>query len=398
MKNALLILKLALADLWYDRKLSGCMIIALVAVITPLLLLFGLKHGVIANLQGNLLKNPVNLEIRMLGNRSYDDSWIDQVRGQPQTGFVIGQTRSLSAVVSLRHDNGRFLENVEMIATAAGDPLVSGLELPDEHAIFLSARAAGSLNVQSGDRLVMIVRRTASDGPRSTTFPVIVAGQLSEENFGRHAILVRMPLQLGIERFIDGTVDSIDDGITLNTPAVYARARIYARDIDSVQPLDSWLNAQGIQTSSRLNEIDQVRVINSLLTLLVGVIASTGIIGCLVSLTGTFITNLDRKRRDMALLRLLGFNNLSVSAYVMTQAWLLTSAAFFTGLLAWFAIATVLNAELQKNTSTAGFTSQLATEHLLIALLITWTVATLASVWGALSAIAIQPAESLREV
>ena len=50
-----LLAALAIRDLWHDRQVSLCIVAALVAVIAPLLLLFGLKHGVVSQLRGELL-------------------------------------------------------------------------------------------------------------------------------------------------------------------------------------------------------------------------------------------------------------------------------------------------------------------------------------------------------
>ncbi|WZB70456.1 hypothetical protein WJ968_33725 [Achromobacter xylosoxidans] len=55
------------------------MIATLVAVIAPLLLLLGLKHGVVSSMQDELARDPRNLEIRMLSSGSYDQAWVDEL-------------------------------------------------------------------------------------------------------------------------------------------------------------------------------------------------------------------------------------------------------------------------------------------------------------------------------
>lgn len=407
MNNPALLFRLALADLWHDRKLSFCMIIALVAVITPLLLLFGLKHGVVSHLQNELLQNPVNLEIRMKGNRSYDEAWISSVREQRETGFVIGHTRSLSAVVTLRKITPntdstvrpRFLESVEVLPTGPGDPLTQGLPaLKEARQIYVSFKVARELQLSVGDTLRLELKRQSTTRPNRDTLHVEIAGLVPEESLPRTTILVTLPLLLAIEYYLDGSADTLEEALQSNAEPRFARARIYARNIDSVQALEIWLNTQNIETTSRLNEILEVRQINDLLNLIIGVIAATGITGCLMSLTGTFIANLDRKRKDMALLRLLGFRNASVGLYVVAQAWLLTSAAFLAGLLVYGVVSHLLDQALHATKATSEFASSLTTTHMATAALITWGVASIASVWGAMRAIHIQPAESLREL
>ncbi|MCH3719333.1 hypothetical protein LZB68_09660, partial [Campylobacter lari] len=95
MTRAWQIARLAGRDLWHDRLVTLCMIATLVAVIAPLLLLFGLKHGVVSAMQDELMRDPRNLEIRMLSSGSYDPAWIDELAKRADAGFVVGMTRSL---------------------------------------------------------------------------------------------------------------------------------------------------------------------------------------------------------------------------------------------------------------------------------------------------------------
>ena len=52
---------MALRDYWHERALSLCAVLALATVLAPLLILFGVRNGVISNLQERLLHDPRNL-------------------------------------------------------------------------------------------------------------------------------------------------------------------------------------------------------------------------------------------------------------------------------------------------------------------------------------------------
>ncbi|MGO3130659.1 MAG: ABC transporter permease, partial [Alcaligenes sp.] len=71
------VFRLAWADLRFDWRISFCMVAAMVAVVAPLLLLFGLKHGVVTQLQQELLQDPRNLEVKMLSSGSFDQAWLE---------------------------------------------------------------------------------------------------------------------------------------------------------------------------------------------------------------------------------------------------------------------------------------------------------------------------------
>lgn len=112
-----LLATLAIADLWHDRKVSLCIAASLVAVIAPLLLLFGLKHGVVGQLQAELLRDPRNLEIKLLSSGNYDEQWLNRLQQRPETGFALGMTRSLNTQADLIGSRGRFVDNAEILPT-----------------------------------------------------------------------------------------------------------------------------------------------------------------------------------------------------------------------------------------------------------------------------------------
>ncbi len=52
-----LVAGLSLRDLLHERRLSVCSLVGLAAVLAPLIVLFGLKHGVIEGLRADLVEN-----------------------------------------------------------------------------------------------------------------------------------------------------------------------------------------------------------------------------------------------------------------------------------------------------------------------------------------------------
>jgi putative ABC transport system permease protein len=157
--RTLLLGRLAVQDLWHDRIISFCIVSSLVAVIAPLLLLFGLRFGIVSQLQDDLANDPRNLEIRLLSSGSYDQDWIDQLRKRPDVGFAIGQTRSLNTLADLQVDSSHFIENAEVIPTDIGDPLLGDLQIQHEDEIVLTQEAARKLAINVGDSLTLRVSR-----------------------------------------------------------------------------------------------------------------------------------------------------------------------------------------------------------------------------------------------
>jgi putative ABC transport system permease protein len=394
---------LALQDLWHDRKVSLCIAASLVAVIAPLLLLFGLKHGVVSQLQDELLRDPRNLEVKMLSNGNYDTAWIERLRLRPETGFALGQTRSLNTQADLLIGMQRFVEGAEIIATEPGDPQLNLAPLnPVGNQVILSASAAQRLQAKAGDSVQLRALRRLEGVNERGEMTLTVLAVLDGARFGRAAGFVAPPLLLDLERFRDGYQVS-EFGVTTGKPQgnlqpLYARARVYARDIDQVAPLEHWLNEQHIETSSRLADIDNVKAINHVLGLIFGVIAVAALIGCVASMVGAFLANIDRKRKSLAVLRLLGFKRRAVGGFVILQALALSLAGYVGGLGFYVVGSHLFDYLLGSSQATGTFVCHITVWHGLAALLLTFLVAALVAVIGALRAINIQPAESLREL
>ncbi len=63
---------LAARDYRDEWQMSGFFILALAAVLGPMLVLFGLKFGIISSMVDNLVEDPRNREIRPIGSGHFD--------------------------------------------------------------------------------------------------------------------------------------------------------------------------------------------------------------------------------------------------------------------------------------------------------------------------------------
>lgn len=397
-----LLLRLAMQDLWHDRSVSFCIISSLIAVIAPLLLMFGLRYGVVSQLQQDLARDPRNLEIRMVSSGHYSAEWIAALRQKSEVGFAIGQTRSLNTQADLLKDMSHFIENAEVIPTVQGDPLLGTLQLGSEDEVILSAEAARRLAVSAGETIRLRVMRQLEDRREWGERTLTVGAILAPTYFNRPALFVHESLLLALESFRDGyriPMLGISTGQPLtDKPPIFARARLYANSIDQVAALDLWLKQQRIETVSRLADIENIKSINRVLSLIFNVIAGTALIGCVASLIGAFLANVDRKRKHIAVLRLLGFTSPAVGLYIIFQGVILTLLAYGGGILLYLSGSALFNRTLASSQSTEQMICRITPLHSLLALLLALTVAILVAIIGARRAIAIQPAESLREL
>ncbi|MDR2826065.1 MAG: hypothetical protein LBV76_04645, partial [Deltaproteobacteria bacterium] len=153
---------LALKDTRHEWRMSVCMILAVAAIATPLLLFFGLKYGTIETLRSRLLDNPATLEIMPLTDKMLDEAWFESWRKNPQVAFLVPHTRKLSAQADIALANGvKPLKRVDIQPTMPGDIQLTRFNLPvpglDE--CVLSERAAELAGVKSGDKITLQVTR-----------------------------------------------------------------------------------------------------------------------------------------------------------------------------------------------------------------------------------------------
>jgi putative ABC transport system permease protein len=398
----LLVTRLSLADLWYDKKVSFCIIASVISVITPLLLLFSLKYGVVSQLREQLLSDPQNLEVKIVGNLQLKDEMFEWIKQQPETAFVIPLTRSLNTQADLMKDASHFVNNAEVIPTAKDDPITKNLPLPNnKKQILLSSLSAEKMQVTMGSHVKMVITRQLDGKLEKGMAELEVVGIIPENRYSRAGAFVSLDLLIDMENYYDGYQSDVFLTSTgqLNPPnhTSFARARIYADSLDNVAPLAYKLREKHIETRTQANAIENLQAINRVLNFIFSVIAITAVLGCVLSFTGSFLSNIERKRKDIAFMRLLGFRSKGIMFYLVNQAMILSYFAFIIS-CGLFAVGNcAFNSVLGKNLLSQSVVSQLQFYHLIIAFLLTLLISAGIVVIGGRHAIQIQPAESLRE-
>src|SRR4051794_30320405 len=131
------ILRLAVAGLRHDWALSPCQAVSVAAVVTPLLVLAGLHHGVLGQLQDDLRHNPAMREIvpRVTGTNRFTEAWLVEVRARPDVAFVVGDARFTAASVFAQPEEtkGEGRAVATLVPTAADDPLRESRDVPWAH-------------------------------------------------------------------------------------------------------------------------------------------------------------------------------------------------------------------------------------------------------------------------
>ncbi|HEY0288392.1 MAG TPA: ABC transporter permease [Pseudomonas sp.] len=327
----ILLMSLAWQDYRADARLSVCTVLALVAVIAPLLVLFGLKFGLVSSLIERLERDPTVRELIPLGGGRFNAAFIDGLRERPDVAFAIPRTRQIAATVDLSIPARNAVLNVEMIPTAIGDPLLSSLPVPTGlDTVLLSHTAAEKIGAVAGDWLDAAFTRQVAGRSQAQRTRLKVAAILPLAVFARDAIFAPLALLEAAEDYRDGrAVPALDwaGDMASSEPRVFASMRLYARTLGDVEPLRRYFVERNLLVSTQAATITQVLSLSRNLSIVFWIIAALAVLGACAAIFAGALSAVERKRRELSVLRLLGLSTGSLLLFVVLQA-------LYSGLLA----------------------------------------------------------------
>lgn len=320
----MLMVGLALRDLWRDRVFFLCNLAVMVGVLVPLLVLFGVKNGVYQALEGQLLANPATLQIDTQGNAALTEAEIAPLRAWPEVAFLVPRSRSQFDYVNLQPaGGGRLMREALLLPTGAGDPnLPPGLVLGPEE-VALSDLVARQMQIGAGDEVVLVTQ--AEGRPHQLRLTRKVRLVLPAATVSGRSILAPYPVLDLVEAFYDayalpdyGVPEGRD--LALRVPR-YEGLRIYARDLTQLGALQARVGQSlGLATASRAREVEAVLGLGRNLDLAMALTASLAALGLGAALVFAFWSDVTRKRPTLAALAILGLEARQLALLPLVQA------------------------------------------------------------------------------
>ena len=374
-------LRLAMSDYWHERLLSACSVLGLAAVLAPLMVLLGVHHGLIAAMTERLLNDPRTLEISPVGSGKYGPDWFRELAALPGMAFVVPQTRSIAATMTLRKPGDQSMRQAvtPLTATDANDPLLLRWKRspaawidgdnngpPSEKApganaagsrltvgVILSESTARKLDSAAGDLLEGRVDRVRAGKRESAGLPVRVLAVLPPEAQATDMMYVPLELLVATEDYRDGkAVPFLDwagdppdgneaSGQAGQVPAVdsaapssrlaryadhirtrreYASFRLYAKTLEDVTPLWHFFQGRNVEVYVKVAEIETVRTLDRSFSIVFWLIAGAALFGFAASTASSALAGVRRKSRSLGIMRLLGFPRAAMLLFPMSQA------------------------------------------------------------------------------
>lgn len=397
-----MILKLALCSLRFDKIISICIVASLCAVIAPLLLLFSLRFGIISNLEHKLSSNPSNLEIRMMSGYRLDQQFFDELKNNPHIGFVIPLTRSLSVTANISF-NGRIVQNLETLPTAAGDPIVREMGFDGELSLteaYLSETTAQDLGLKTGDTFKFVISRITDNKTVNAVVPFTLKGIVKKELLPHKTIMVNFNTLVYMEDFRDGFEPPVfSDGSNPNSERQnFAKARIYVKSLNDLEPVSRMLR-QNYSITDKLASVENLKAISKVLSFIFTTIALTSIAGGVMATIGLIFTNLSRLEKTFALLFLSGLSKRGVFFIVVIQNFILSVCAYLCSLGLFYAGMFTFNLYFKDLLGPETLVSVLTVSHVFTGGLMTVFICVLVSmVLCRFKVLNLKVADSLRNV
>ena len=450
MRSSLHIILLAIADFRHERMLSICSIFGLAAVLAPLLILYGVKFGVVQTLTSRMASDPNTLEITPVASGRFTEQHFANLRTVQGVAFILPRTRSIAATMNLSavHEGVSRQATVSLEPTATGDPLLGRYQAPTvtmvpwqeqdhgaqaneatvqaqsrpsssllakrpeaedpnlrEAGVVLSDGAARKLGAKKGDSLLGTVERAYGGRISRAYVRLRVHGILPLAAQQKDTAYVPLELVEGCEDFRDGrAVPELGaaNGWTgeerPEAARIYPSFRLYADSLQSVTTLRDYLARNGVDTYTHAEEIEQITTLENGLNLIFSLICLVACIGFFSSTTSSVLAAIRRKQRTLGLLQLTGFGKGQLMLFPLAQV-VLTALLGTT-----LAIVTYVVTALWLNTSFAGSLQGLEQVCLLLpvhygmAYLLSIVISLLAALCPAWRSTKIEPSEVIRDV
>jgi len=399
------VIHLALRDYLHERLLSACAVMGLAAVLAPLLVLFGVKSGIINTMSDRLIQDPRNREISAVGSGRYGMDWFSAMRDRHDVAFVIPQTRSIAASMILYNENSANPRTVvvSLIPTAEGDPLLEqyGRIAADKNKVVLSEPAARKLKVKEGQDITGQVGRSVGGVKEQVAVALKIVAVLPLDAFTREAAFVRLALLEATEDYRDGHRSETfgwPGSARPARPRVYPSFRLYARSIYDVGKLRGMMMDQDLEVYTQAENIETVKRLDRSFNLIFSLIAVVAVLGYFASMVSNVLANVNRKSRYLGISSLIGFSTETIIWYPIVQSMTTSVLGTVMAVFLYKIAQKMINGLFSEYLSAGEYVCRLSLDHMLTGFGLTLVFAMLASAYGAFRVSRIEPSEVIREV
>jgi len=193
----------AVRDMLDEWVLTLCIVLSIAAIACPLLILFGLKQGVVQSVRDEFIKDPTYREIRPRESIEYAADFFTELDADPRVELVVPNITRSASSLQLQTADGTRSRNTDTHPTVAGDPLLllNDAVVPRSGEVVVSAPLAEEFELAVGDEITLFVSRRYEGKSQSAPEPARVVGVLDPRADGKNGLYVPLPLAVDVESF-----------------------------------------------------------------------------------------------------------------------------------------------------------------------------------------------------
>lgn len=177
----------------------------------------------------------------------------------------------------------------------------------------------------------------------------------------------------------------------------YAGFRMYATTIDEVEAIQQKLESEGITVHTEKERIGEVRRLDQYMSLIFWLIAAVGVVGGISALTASLYASVERKKKELNILRLLGLLKREIVLFPVFQGLLLSSGGLVLATIVFMLVSRVINQLFSSHLQATESLCTLSINHFIILVAGVFVLSIFSATFAALQATRLDPAEALRD-
>ncbi|WP_024588619.1 FtsX-like permease family protein [Aliihoeflea sp. 2WW] len=198
----------ALKDLLGERLLSVCLILCVVAVLTPIMLLTSVKVGFIDRLKQDFISDPSFREIRPLEADLRTDAFFKDVTSWPGVLYLQPSVMLTPRDVDFQVADGNGMRGrARLVPTSADDPIFQDNfegAPPTDDGLALSTDLAAQLRVEIGSKINLLISRIEGDRNKIVSMEMTVVGLVPQERATLPSIYATTQIDREVEDYRAG--------------------------------------------------------------------------------------------------------------------------------------------------------------------------------------------------
>ena len=189
--------------------LNGILIISVASIIAPLLILLGLKYGLIKYWTDNLIQDPINRQITpktLEATTEITKDWISKYASRNDVQFVLPMIRAASSNVGIKIKGEGRTHLLDVVPTKDGDPLIleNGGLIPKDGEGVLTKSAADRYQIKVGETIKVNISRKLNGKLQKSEQSIKIISVLSVRAGSIAKLYLPEQFVLDIETYKDG--------------------------------------------------------------------------------------------------------------------------------------------------------------------------------------------------